>query len=402
MLLCYEAPTNAGEIVELNGAEMRVLVAPQELKGSLTAVEAAEAITAGLRRGFPAAEVKMIPLADGGPGTLDALVAARDGSTRTVTVSGPLGVPVRARFGIVDGSAVIETAEACGLVLLKQEQLDPARATTFGAGELIRAALDAGLRRFMLGIGGSATNDGGAGLAQALGFRLLDAQGGELDRGAAPLALLDRIDSLQADRRLSECSFQVAVDVQNPLCGPAGATAVYGTQKGVRPEQASEFDAALRLLGELIERDLGLGVLNLPGGGAAGGLGAGLAGFLHARLRPGFAIVAEATNVEPEIAASQLVFTGEGRLDSQTQFGKTVAGVAGLAAKHGIPVVALVGGIDREFDVNSVKGLTAAFAITPRPMTLDEAQQGAAVLLMRAAEQCARLMRRLTGTTPDL
>ncbi len=381
---------------------MRVLVAPQELKGSLTAVEAAEAIAAGLLRGFPAVEVKMIPLADGGPGTLDTLVAARDGSTRTVTVSGPLGVPVRARFGIVDGSAVIETAEACGLVLLKQEQLDPARATTFGVGELIRAALDAGLRRFMLGIGGSATNDGGAGLAQALGFRLLDAQGGELDRGAAPLALLDRIDSLQADRRLSECTFQVAVDVQNPLCGPAGATAVYGTQKGVRPEQASEFDAALRLLGEVIERDLGLGVLNLPGGGAAGGLGAGLAGFLHARLRPGFAIVAEATNVEPEIAASQLVFTGEGRLDSQTQFGKTVAGVAGLAAKHGIPVVALVGGIDREFDVNSVKGLTAAFAITPRPMTLDEAQQGAAVLLMRAAEQCARLMRRLTGTTPDL
>ena len=402
MLLCYEAPTNAGEIVELNGAEMRVLVAPQELKGSLTAVEAAEAITAGLRRGFPAAEVRMIPLADGGPGTLDALVAARDGSTRTVTVSGPLGVPVRARFGIVDGSAVIETAEACGLVLLKQEQLDPARATTFGVGELIRAALDAGLRRFMLGIGGSATNDGGAGLAQALGFRLLDAQGGELDRGAAPLALLDRIDSLQADRRLSECSFQVAVDVQNPLSGPAGATAVYGLQKGVRPEQASEFDAALRLLGELIERDLGLGVLNLPGGGAAGGLGAGLAGFLHARLRPGFAIVAEATNVEPEIAASQLVFTGEGRLDSQTQFGKTVAGVAGLAEKHGIPVVALVGGIEHDFDVNSVKGLTAAFAITPRPMTHDEAQQGAAVLLMRAAEQCARLMRRLTGTTPDL
>ena len=402
MLLCYEAPTNSGEIVELNGAEMRVLVAPQELKGSLTAVEAAEAIAAGLLRGFPAVEVKMIPLADGGPGTLDTLVAARDGSTRTVTVSGPLGVPVRARFGIVNGSAVIETAEACGLVLLKQEQLDPARATTFGAGELIRAALDAGLRRFMLGIGGSATNDGGAGLAQALGFRLLDAQGGELDRGAAPLALLDRIDSLQADRRLSECSFQVAVDVQNLLCGPAGATAVYGTQKGVRPEQASEFDAALRLLGELIERDLGLGVLNLPGGGAAGGLGAGLAGFLHARLRPGFAIVAEATNVEPEIAASQLVFTGEGRLDSQTQFGKTVAGVAGLAAKHGIPVVALVGGIDREFDVNSVKGLTAAFAITPCPMTLDEAQQGAAVLLMRAAEQCARLMRRLAGTTPDL
>lgn len=377
---------------------MRVLIVPQELKGSLTAAEAAAAIAAGLRRALPNAELANLPLADGGPGTLEALVAARDGETRSVTVAGPLGEPVRARYGVIGDTAVIETAEACGLVLLKPDQLDPARASTYGAGELARAALDFGLRRFLLGIGGSATNDGGAGLAQALGFHLLDAQGEELVRGAAPLAQLDHIDAATADPRLHECSFEVAVDVQNPLCGPNGATAVYGAQKGVRSDQVQALDAALHRLGDVIERDLGVKVLDLPGGGAAGGLGAGLAGFLCARLRPGFAIVAEAVDLERKIAAADLVVSGEGRLDSQTPFGKTVAGVAGLAKRRGVPVVALVGGIAPDFDPGSIKGLTAAFAITPRPMTLDEAQQHAAELLAGLAERCGRLVGRLLGS----
>jgi glycerate 2-kinase len=369
---------------------VRVLVAPQELKGSLTAAEAAAAIASGIRRGMPEAAIELLPLADGGPGTLEALVAARNGELRTAVVSGPLGDPVKARYGLIGDAAVIETAEACGLVLVPPGRLDPDAATTHGAGELIRAALDEGVRRFLLGIGGSATNDGGAGLAQALGFCLLDAAGAELPPGAAALARLDRIEPGGADPRLAGCSFDVAVDVQNPLCGPRGATAVYGPQKGVLPDRIEALDAALRRLGELLERDLGVPVLDLPGGGAAGGMGAGLAGFLGARLRPGFAIVAEAVGLEQKIAAADLVISAEGRLDEQTAFGKTIAGVSALAQQHGVPVIALAGGIAAEFAITSVAGLTAAFAITARPMTLAEAQRDVAALLTAAAEQVAR------------
>jgi glycerate kinase len=371
---------------------LRILVAPQELKGSLSALEAAEAIARGLRRALADAAIATLPLADGGPGTLDALAAARGGVLRYVAVSDPLGRPVQARYGLIDDTAVIETAAANGLVLLRPEERDPARATTYGAGELIRAALDAGCRRLLLGIGGSATNDGGAGMAQALGFRLLDAHGAAIGRGAAPLAQLARIDAAGADPRLREAGFEVAVDVQNPLCGPQGATAVYGPQKGVQPEQVAALDAALRRLGETIERDLGVPVLDLPGAGAAGGLGAGLVGFLGARLRPGFAIVAEAVGLEARIAASDLIVTGEGRLDAQTPFGKTIAGVAALGKQHGVPVVALVGGIAPEFDPAAVAGLTAAVALTSRPLSLDEAQQDAAALLAGVAEQLGRLV----------
>jgi glycerate kinase len=371
---------------------MRILIAPQELKGSLTAAQAARAIALGARRALPDADLVELPLADGGPGSLDALLAARGGEERSVRVSGPLGAPVAARYGVVDGAAVIETAVANGLTLLAPEQRDPARASTRGVGELIRAALDAGLRRLLLGVGGSATNDGGAGLAQALGYRLLDAAGNDLPSGAAPLADLARIDATNADPRLREATFEVAVDVRNPLCGPDGATAVYGPQKGVTPAQIAVLDAALRRLGEIIARDLGVDALDLPGGGAAGGLGAGLAAFCGARLRPGFAIVAEAVRLDAALATADLVLTGEGRLDAQTPFGKTVAGVAQRAAVRGLPVVALVGGIAPEFDCASVPGLTAAFALSSRPLSLAEAQADAAALLAALSEQVCRLI----------
>jgi len=374
---------------------MRILIAPQEFKGSLTAVEAAAAMLAGVERGLPGAGITVLPIADGGPGTLDALVAARHGQIRRVTVSGPLGAAVQARYGLIDETAVIETAEACGLVLLAPDALDPARATTYGAGELVRSALDAGCRRFLLGIGGTATNDGGAGLAQALGFRLLNAKGMEIGQGAAALASLDRIDTGNVDPHLGDCTFDVAVDVQNPLCGPAGATAVYGPQKGVTPEQLPRFDAALARLGDLIERELGRAVKDLPGAGAAGGLGAGLAGFCGARLRPGFEIVADAVDLESRIAAVDLVFTGEGRLDGQTAFGKTVAGVSRLAERHGVPVVALAGGIAPDFAIAAIPGLTAAFALTARPLTLADAEMQAADLLAAVAEHCSRLIYRM-------
>ncbi|HEY7296251.1 MAG TPA: glycerate kinase [Dehalococcoidia bacterium] len=374
---------------------MQILIVPQELKGSLTAAAAADAIAAGLRRAVPA-ELDLLPLADGGPGTLDALLAARGGALHTARVCGPLqDSSVMARFGVfADTAAVLETAEANGLALLAQLGLpqNPAQATTRGVGELVRAALDAGCRRFLLGIGGSATNDGGAGMAQALGFRLLNADGLDLAPGAAPLAQLARIDGSNADARLAECTFDVAVDVQNPLCGPQGATAVYGPQKGVRPEQVADLDAALRRLGETIARDLGRNVLELPGAGAAGGLGAGLVGFLGARLRPGFEIVAEAVELERHVAGADLIVTGEGRLDEQTPFGKTIAGVSLMAQRHGKPVVALVGGIAAGFQPSAVAGLTAAFALTSRPLALEEAQAEAYPLLEALAEQVGRLI----------
>jgi glycerate kinase len=371
---------------------MRVLIAPQELKGSLTAGAAAAAIAAGISRALPAAELDVLPLADGGPGTLDALVAALAGIVRRVTVGGPLGDPVRARYGVIGDTAVIEAAEANGLVLVAPDRLDPVRAGTRGVGELLRAALDAGCRRFLVGVGGSATNDGGAGMAQALGFRLVDAAGLDLETGAAALARLDHIVAGGADPRLLDCVFEVAVDVQNPLCGPRGATAVYGPQKGVQEAQIPELDAALQRLGAVIERDLGVAVSDLPGAGAAGGLAAGFAGFLGARLRPGFAIIADAVDLDRHVAAADIVFTGEGRLDGQTPFGKTVAGLAACAARHGVPVVALVGGIAADFAVAAVPGLTAAFALTPRPLTQEEAQKQAAGLLSDLAEQCGRLI----------
>lgn len=372
-------------------ASMHVLVAPQEFKGSLTARAAAEAIARGARRALPDARITLLPLADGGPGTLDALLAARGGEVREAVVSGPLGAPVKACYGIIDGTAVIETAAANGLTLLAPAQRDPARATTRGVGELIRAALDAGARRFLLGVGGSATNDGGAGMAQALGYRLLDDQGHELPPGAAPLVRLACIDATDADPRLREATFEVAVDVRNPLCGPEGATAVYGPQKGVWPEQVPVLDAALRRLGEVIARDLGSDVLTLPGAGAAGGLAAGLVAFCGARLRPGFDLVAEAVRLDEALTGVDLVLTGEGQLDAQTPFGKTVAGVAARGGRRGIPVVAIAGGIAPGAPLSAIEGLTAAFALTLRPMTPTEAQAEAADLLALTAEQVCRL-----------
>jgi len=370
---------------------MRVLAAPQEFKGSLTARAAAEAMATGVRRALPDAQMTLLPLADGGPGTLDALLAARGGEVRTAAVSGPLGERVEARYGIIDGVAVIEAAAANGLVLVPPARRDPAHATTRGVGELIRAALDAGLRRLLVTVGGSATNDGGAGMAQALGYRLLDEQGRDLPAGAAPLARLARIDATTADPRLREATFDVAVDVRNPLCGPEGATAVYGPQKGVRPEQVPALDAALRRLGEVIARDLGIDVLNLPGAGAAGGLAAGLVAFCGARLRPGFDLVAEAVRLDEAIAQADLVLTGEGQIDAQTPFGKTVAGVAARGARSSVPVVAIAGGIAPDAPLATIPGLTAAFALTPRPMSQTEAQERAADLLAAVAEQVCRL-----------
>jgi glycerate kinase len=299
-----------------------------------------------VRQALPDAEVDELPLADGGPGTVRAIVRAADGELRSTRVSGPLEEPVEAEWGLLaDGTAVIEMAAAAGLVLVPETRRDPCVATTFGVGELVRAALDALSRRIIIGLGGSATNDGGAGLAQALGVLLLDAEGRELPPGGSALSRLDRIDASGLDARLAETAVVGATDVRNPLLGPEGASAVYGRQKGASPEVARELDAALARYAEVIERYVGVSVADVPGAGAAGGLGAGLIAFLRAEIRPGIEIVAEVVRLRERIRRADVVITGEGRLDGQTRYGKTVAGVARIAKEEGVQVIAVPGSL---------------------------------------------------------
>src|SRR5438552_19089085 len=306
---------------------MRIIIAPQSLKGSLTAAEAGQAIAAGVEAVYPEAEIDIVPVADGGEGTVQALVDATGGMMVEQTVTGPLGEPVVAFFGLLgDGhTAAIEMAACAGLPLVPPERRDPRITTTYGVGELIRAALDAGCRHFIIGIGGSATNDGGAGMAQALGAALLTADGKEIARGGAGLAPLSHISTSTMDPRLQECTLEVACDVTNPLCGPTGASAVYGPQKGATPEMVEELNKALAHYAQIIEQDLGMSIREIPGAGAAGGLGAGLLAFLHAKLRPGAQIVFEAVGLEEHIRKANLVISAEGQIDAQTAYGKSVA-----------------------------------------------------------------------------
>ena len=372
---------------------MRVLIAPQEFKGSLTAGEVAAAMAAGVRAAVPQVDIDVAPLSDGGPGFVDAMVAAGGGERRHVRVRDPLGRPVTATFGLLNGgeTAVVEMAEAAGLKRMADAELDPRRASTAGVGEMIRAALDAGARRLLVGIGGSATNDGGAGMAQALDGRLYDADGEDLPPGGAALAQLASIDITGLDGRLAGTKVVAATDVTNPLCGPEGASAVFGPQKGADAQAVVELDAALAHYASIIGRDLGVDVRHVPGAGAAGGLGAGLIAFLKAKVRPGFALVSETINLPSRVHEAALILTGEGRLDGQTGYGKTVAGVAALGQAAGVPVVALCGGLTEGWRALLDAGLTAAFSVIPRPMLLEEAQRETAALVRDAAEQSMRL-----------
>jgi glycerate 2-kinase len=368
---------------------VRVLIAPQEFKGSLTARQAAAAMARGLRRSLPDAEPDQLPMADGGPGTLDVLVEATGGRVIEATVRGPLGAPVRARWGVLgDGRVtVIEMAEAAGLWLVPEHVRDPRRASTYGVGELLRAALDAGYRRIIVGVGGSATNDGGAGLAQALGARLLDDEGNELPPGGAALARLARIDVLALDARLRESEITIAADVTNPLCGPDGAALMYGAQKGASETVARELDDALAHFADVVKRDLGIDKASDPGAGAAGGLAYGLMIFANARVRPGFEVVAEAAGFYERVPRADLVATGEGRLDRQTSFGKTTAGVARAARAEGRPIVAIVGSA---MDAEATELFDAVFSLVPDFGPAEEALSRAEELIARAAEEAGR------------
>ncbi len=373
---------------------MRIVVAPDSYKGSVTALGVAEAIERGVRAVFPDAEVVKVPIADGGEGTVDALVVATRGRLETRTVRGPLGEPVQARWGLLgDGeTAVVEMAAASGLPLVPKERRDPRVATTYGTGELVRAALDAGLRKLVVGIGGSATNDGGAGFARALGARFLDAEGRELPEGGAALARLDRIDLSGLDARLGSARIVVACDVDNPLVGPRGASAVYGPQKGATPAMVRELDAALARYAEVALAATGRDVAKLPGAGAAGGLGAGLLLFTPAQLRPGVSIVLEATGFEELVRGADLVITGEGRTDLQTAMGKAPVGVAAAAARYAVPVICLSGGIGEGADEVLAKGIDAIAAAVPGPMSLEDCVAAGAGLVQAGAERLCRVL----------
>jgi glycerate kinase len=325
---------------------MRILVAPDKFRGTLTAAEAARAIATGWRRARRDDEVEEVPLADGGEGTLDVLVEAFGGERRSQTVTGPLGEPVVADLGLIerDGNplAVVEMSRASGLHLVPDERRDPTRTTTRGTGELLRSACRAA-EDVLVCIGGSATNDGGAGMAQALGVRLLDAAGRELAPGGAALLGLDRIDAAGLDPAAARARVSVACDVDNPLTGPSGASAVYGPQKGASPDDVALLDRALGRLADVIRRDLGVDVREVPGAGAAGGLGAGLVAFLGASLRPGIDVVMNAAGFAERLERADLVITGEGALDEQSLHGKVPAGVLRRAREAGTQVVILCG-----------------------------------------------------------
>ncbi|TMD48765.1 MAG: glycerate kinase [Chloroflexi bacterium] len=375
---------------------MRIVIAPNAFKGSLSALEAATAIGEGVRIAAPDADLALVPIADGGDGTVDALVQGTQGERRSRRVRGPLGDPVDAEYGLIDGgsTAVIEMAKAAGLALVPPDKQDPRVTTTYGVGELMQHAFDAGARHFIVGIGGSATNDGGAGMAQALGYHLLDKNGRELPPGGLALKRLARIHVGGVHANWKETEVDVACDVTNPLTGPRGASAVYGPQKGATPEMVAELDDALHHFAEIIRRDLGVDVEPLPGAGAAGGLGAGLMAFSGARLRPGAEMVMEALHLDERLTGAQLVITGEGRIDSQTaRFGKGPAAVARHAKQAGIPVAAIGGSVADETELRLLfDGLEATVV---EPGTLEEAIAQARPLLVRAATRLMWLV--LTG-----
>ena len=373
---------------------MKIVITPQSFKGSLSAQEVAQAIARGIKRVLPDAETILVPIADGGEGTVDALVYSTHGQIMTKEVTGPLGQKAIARWGILgDGvSAVVEMAAASGITLVPAEKLNPLVATTYGTGELIRAALDAGCHRLIIGIGGSATNDGGVGMAQALGARFLDEKGKELPWGGAALARLSRIDISGLDKRLAKCRVITACDVTNPLCGERGASRVYGPQKGATKDMCQQLDQALGHYAEVIKRDLGIDVMDMAGAGAAGGLGAGLVAFLGAELVPGIEMVSEAVGLTDYLKEAALVFTGEGRMDSQTLFGKTVAGVAARAKAFHIPVVVITGEVAGDYQELYQHGIDAALSIAPGPISLKKSMADAERLVADTAERALRLI----------
>ncbi len=373
---------------------MKIVIAPQSFKGSLSALEVASAMDEGVRMAVHDVETAIVPVADGGDGTLETLVESTGGEIRSAVVTGPVGREVTAEWGALgDGeTAVIEMARTSGLALLSQSERDPLGATTYGLGEIISQSLDAGFRNFIVGIGGSATNDAGGGMAQALGVRLLDEGGNDLGLGGEALSRLHRIDTSGIDGRIANSRFSVACDVSNPLTGPEGASAVYGPQKGATPKLVEQLDAALKNFAEVVERDLGMSIDAVSGAGAAGGLGGGMMALLGGTLRPGVDIVLDQVGLDEKLQGADLVITGEGQIDFQTVYNKAPIGVARRARKLGIPVIAVSGSLGRGFEDVHGEGIDAVSAIVSSPMTLAEASTRAPELIANATSEAMRFM----------
>jgi len=367
---------------------MKIVVAPDSFKGSLTAVEVADAIGQGVREIFPEAKIVKIPMADGGDGTVQCLVNATGGKILREKVTGPLGDEVLASYGILGDkkTAVIEMAEASGLTLVPENKRNPLITTTYGTGQLIKTALDRGCRKMIIGIGGSATNDGGAGMLQALGVKLLDREGEEIGFGGGELKKISRIDINRLDNRLSNAKVLVASDVNNTLCGPKGAARIYGHQKGATPEVIKELDESLAYFAEIIKRDLNKDVKDIPGAGAAGGLGASLMAFLDAEIRPGIEIIIEIVKLEQAIKDADLVITGEGKIDSQTIYGKAPIGVAKIAKKYNVPVIAVAAIIGDDADIVYQYGINTLIKISEPPMSLSESKYNKSILIKNSIE----------------
>ena len=371
---------------------MNVVVAPDSFKECLSARLVAESIASGIRRVMPETEIIQIPIADGGEGTVDALIAATKGKMVKAMTYDPLMRPVISFYGVCgDGkTAIIEMAAASGIGLLSSDERNPMYTTTYGTGKLIIDALEAGYKTIILGIGGSATNDGGSGMAQALGVSLMDKSGKEIAHGGGHLSSLEYIDTSRIKPLINEAQIIVACDVTNPLFGYNGASFIYGPQKGGTPAMIETLDKNLEHFAKLIKEQLNIDVANVPGSGAAGGLGAGLMAFANAQLKPGFEIIKSITRLEEFISKADLVFTAEGKIDFQTQFGKTPYGVAQIAAKYIIPVVALAGIIGNGAEILYEKGITSMFSIVDKPMTLKESIAHAEDLLQNTAERVMR------------
>ena len=374
---------------------MKIVIAPDSFKESLDALAVAQAIEAGFKRVFPQAQYELIPMADGGEGMVQSLVDATQGRIERVSVTGPLGECVRTFFGMSgDGeTAFIEMSAASGLHLVPMAQRNPLTTTSYGTGELIQAALDLGVKRIILGLGGSATNDAGAGMLQALGARFLDERGQMIAWGGAALASVARVDLSQLDARLSHVRIQVACDVDNPLCGARGASAVFGPQKGATPQQVMQLDHALAHFAAVVRSQLGLDITSHAGAGAAGGMGGGLMLLPHVQLQSGVQIVAEAVRLAERVRDADLVITGEGRMDEQSIHGKTPIGVARVAKQFDKPVIALVGSLGEGYEAVYAHGIDAVFPIIRQAGDLADALKQAEGNLMSCAENVARLWR---------
>jgi glycerate kinase len=370
---------------------MKIVIAPDSFKESLSAPKVAAAIAQGLSQAAPEARCVCIPMADGGEGTVEAILAATGGESRINVVQDALGRPIQAQWGWLPGKvAVIEMACAAGLEHIAVTDRDPLRASSFGVGQLIGHALEIGAQHIVLGLGGSATNDAGAGMLQALGLKLLDTQGKALAPGGAALAKLAHIDSSCFDARLKNVDFTIASDVNNPLCGPKGASAIFGPQKGATADQVKTLDRALAHFADLCAKVLGQDHRQDAGSGAAGGLGFAVRAWMHARFRPGVEVVAELGGLASAIQGAQLVITGEGRMDAQTLHGKTPMGVAKIAQAAGVPVIAIAGSLGEGYQALYQSGIVAAFSLVSGPMTLEHACAETEQLLKDRAQDILR------------